>query len=75
MGVLVLGTTGFVDNSIALAHVRAGHDVYGTTRITPAVASWPEGWAPLVDDMDLIVDASATLGPDASYTNIERMGG
>lgn len=97
----LFSATGFVGNPVALAYVRAGHDVYGVTRneskaqelqaeesecslfsvsvmyalsdtqVTPVVASRPEGWEPLVDNMDLIVDASVTLGPDWSYKNIE----
>jgi len=78
MKVLIFGATGFIGNDAALALIRAGHEVIGTTRsaesarkleaaeITPKVCDPldPSQYADLIGQVDVVID---TVGGDTLY--------
>ncbi|KAK9900076.1 NAD(P)-binding protein [Cystobasidium minutum MCA 4210] len=72
MKVLVFGASGYIGHEVALAFVRAGHDVFGATRalydykkleyeeITPLICDFlsPSEYRHLIPQMDAVVDVS-----------------
>ncbi|MEO7247364.1 MAG: NAD(P)H-binding protein [Novosphingobium sp.] len=88
MRILLLGASGFIGSELARALTASGHEVLGlgrdiamSQRILPAI-SWvshdlralqaPDDWAPLLDDIEAVVNASGAL-QSGLRDNVEKV--
>ncbi len=90
MNILLLGAYGFIGSALARSLSSRGHHVIGFGRDTgygqrllPSLAwikgdlrefSRADGWVPLLDDVDLVINASGILqsGPDDNVSNSQE---